>query len=43
MVVVSRACDMVVVRILMNAFNVSGQWCDVRSVLSGEVRVLVFE
>ena len=43
MVVVSRACDVVVVRIRLNAFNVAGQRCDVRSALPGEVRVVVFE
>ena len=43
MVVVSRACDVVVVRIRLNAFNVVGQRCDMRSALPGEVRVVVFE
>ena len=43
MVVVSRACDVVVVRIRLNTLNVAGQRCDVRSTLPGEVRVVVFE
>ena len=43
MVVVSRAFDVVVVRIRVNAFNVAGQRCDVRSTLPGEVHVVVFE